>query len=203
MNSWGFYCFRFLVLVVKKRFLVYLGFQTLGFQGRGRHGTIRMEHAHTRAADVPEGKPSTCGRGHGHWWNTWRPWSPGLDSGHRFWILLNCHKFCQNNRLLSQRHIYYTYEQAHYPVSSHTNNHRLWDGLWAWLEPGSLLMWSKPHPSKTRSKRVFLWRLTLIRKSAIIHTRDRRTADFAKTLECSGAFAKQVDQYCITCYTRD
>jgi hypothetical protein len=35
------------------------------------------------------------------------------------------------------------------------------------------------------------------------HKRERRTADFAKTLHYSGAFAKPVDQYCITCYTRD
>ena len=29
------------------------------------------------------------------------------------------------------------------------------------------------------------------------------TAKFAKTLQQSGAFAKQVDQYCTQCYTRD
>ena len=31
----------------------------------------------------------------------------------------------------------------------------------------------------------------------------RETAKFAKTLQQSGAFAKQVDQYCTQCYTRD
>ena len=30
-----------------------------------------------------------------------------------------------------------------------------------------------------------------------------KTADFAKTLQNSGAFAKPVDQYCTRCYTRD
>ena len=31
----------------------------------------------------------------------------------------------------------------------------------------------------------------------------KKTAKFAKTLQQSGAFAKQVDQYCTQCYTRD